>query len=315
MILCFGANGAELRGPERKLCNNGFTANGSSCITYARGSCSSGNVMIDSSRSSFKATSGGTCSGTAYTLVTLPVPFEILNSYVHGPTRKLCTNGYTPNGSSCYTYKQGECASGNRMIDMPRTSLKSTLANGTCANGLVSETLPANFEILNSYTMGPTRKLCTNGHTSNSNGTTCSAYPATNCPSNYRNMNGDAGTFAMQSDGACPDNTYALNTDFDACKSGANPAACIDFCNGSGWLTGLGTCASLCGAGVTTMRASNGLILPLWATKQITPSLNFKIGNNVCYVNVVPGQTNGHGLVLNDNGIQYHTLEWEMLQE
>ena len=313
-MICFAAfsdsRAAELRGPERKVCDNGYSIDGSACRTYSRGVCSSGNIMIDTSRTTFKSTtSGGTCADNAYVVVTLPSQFEILNSYTTGPERKVCNNGYSIDGSSCRTYTQGVCSSGNVMINMPNTSLKSTTSNGTCPNSLNAVALPSQFEILNSYTLGPAPVVCTNGYSSNR--TSCTAYTRGNCPTNYKNLNVDTATFATQTNGACPSADYVLNADMDGCRLDTNGSTCVDFCAGSGQLTGVGTCASLCTAGATTLRTSTGLILPLWSTKQITPSLNVKIGNDVCYVNLVPGQTNESAIMLDVGGTAYHTLEWE----
>ena len=309
------APGASFVGAEIKLCNNGYTIDRTNCRTYTQGSCSSGNIMIDTSRSSFKPSSGGTCADPDhYMVVSIPAGFEILNSYISGAERKLCAKGYSINGTSCRTYAQGSCASGNVMIDMPRTSLKSTTKNGTCANDLVAKSLPNGFEVLNSYLInGFSPKICTNGYTTNRS--SCTTYGSTNCPTNYRNMGLDTSTFGVQSSGACPSDAYSLNSSLDGCRTDVNGSTCIDFCGGSGTLTGVGTCASACSAGATTLRTSTGLILPMWSTKQITPSLNVQIGNSICYVNLVPGSTDESSLVLDVDGTTYHTLEWENPRE
>ena len=299
-----------MRGPERLVCDNGYTINGSSCRTYTRGVCSSGNVMIDTSRQSFKpTTSGGTCSDSGYVVVTLPTGFEILNSYTSGPERLVCNNGYTINGSSCRTYARGACSSGNVMIAMPRTSLRTKTTAGTCPDSLNAVALPTGFELLNSYTLGPTPVVCTNGYSANR--TSCTTYAQGNCPTNYRNLNVDTATFATQLNGACPSD-YSVTSVTDGCRVDSNGATCVEFCTSGTRLTGVGTCASLCSAGATTLRTSTGLILPLWSSKQITPSLNVQIGNNVCYVNLLPGQTSDPGIKLDVNGTLYHTIDWEV---
>ena len=57
--------------------------------------------------------------------------------------------------------------------------------------------------------------------------------------------------------------------------------------------TGVGTCAAYCTHGATVLRTSTGLRIPLYDARQTTPALNVELGADVCYGNLVPGQSPG----------------------
>ena len=54
-----------------------------------------------------------------------------------------------------------------------------------------------------------------------------------------------------------------------------------------------GECSALCGAGVTSLNTSNGYKFDLFVSKNTTPAINIKIGDTVCYADLVAGASSG----------------------
>ncbi len=70
--------------------------------------------------------------------------------------------------------------------------------------------------------------------------------------------------------------------------------------------TSSNTCKQLCTAGATMLRTNTGINVPLFASKNTTPSINIRIGNNICYVDLISGTA--HGVIkVQYNGQTYHT--------
>lgn len=66
-------------------------------------------------------------------------------------------------------------------------------------------------------------------------------------------------------------------------------------------------CDQLCKMGVSTLKTSTGITVPLYAQKRTTPSINIKINNNVCYADLMTGQSNNAINLVYNNQI-YHTV-------
>jgi len=67
-------------------------------------------------------------------------------------------------------------------------------------------------------------------------------------------------------------------------------AACPWTCNeGFEHVAGLDLCEKLCPAPVKKLRMDGGISIRLFARKLTFPALNVKIGEEVCYANMVPG--------------------------
>lgn len=62
----------------------------------------------------------------------------------------------------------------------------------------------------------------------------------------------------------------------------------------------------VCNAGVSTLKTSTGLSVPLYATKLTTPSLNVSVDGGVCYAPLATGKTTGAINVVH-GGNQYHS--------
>lgn len=68
-----------------------------------------------------------------------------------------------------------------------------------------------------------------------------------------------------------------------------------------------GECAQLCTGGFTTIRTSTGIIVPLFANKNTTPSINLQRNGITCYGDLVEGTTTGE-IHIKYNGITYHSV-------
>ena len=76
-----------------------------------------------------------------------------------------------------------------------------------------------------------------------------------------------------------------------ACTAAANT---VWACNSGYGRTAWDTCEPLCGAGITTLRTSNGLIFNLYANKLTSPAVHIKtVDGTVCYVNMASGNATG----------------------
>lgn len=101
---------------------------------------------------------------------------------------------------------------------------------------------------------------------------------------------------------ACPAGTYTTGygpgaDSADDCKVG-----CSD-----GFAMHDNECRQLCGAGITTLKTSTGVVAALFAEKLTTPALNVRYNNQICYANlVVGGAQNAVNVKYND--IVYHTV-------
>ena len=207
----------------------------------------------------------------------------------------LCTNGFSPDGSTCTTYGAGDCASGYYDLTPTSTSFVSTM-NGTCsASGYKSRTLPDTTITMmyHGAVVGSEIALCTNGYSPD--GSTCTTYGTTNCPSDYYNVNVGATSFA-ENNGSCASGYKQYEADA-SCGFEPEGKTCVNFCGDGELVTGVGGCSALCSAGSTTLRTSTGLKYPLWATKQTTPSLNLKFPNGGrCYVNLTDEPTDSQSI-------------------
>ncbi len=82
--------------------------------------------------------------------------------------------------------------------------------------------------------------------------------------------------------------------------------SCPWSCNSGYGQTYDNQCAQMCTAGVTTIRTSNGIVVPLFTKKNTSPSIHIGYNNQVCYADLVPGKTT-HAIHINYNGTVYHT--------
>ena len=220
----------------------------------------------------------------------------------------LCTNGFSPDNTTCTTYGVGDCDTGYYDLTPSETSFFAT-TNGVCARGgyYHLETLPdtATAVYYHGILLGDETTLCTNGYSPDN--TTCTTYSSGDCPTGYLDVSPASTSFAAYNSSCA--SRYVQYDAEDTCGFGLTASTCISFCSSGQFTTGVGGCSVLCGEGATVFRTNTGLRYPLWATKQITPSLNVGFVNgNQCYVNLVPGHADTTAIhVVQENNLYHAT--------
>ena len=309
-FVCSVAESAQLVGNEITLCTNGYSADGSTCTTYSDGDCGTGYHEITPSATTFVSSMNGTCSASGYRARTLPdtTISLVYHGAVIGDEISLCTNGYSPNGSTCSTYSRGDCDSNYHEITPSATSFVSSM-NGTCsASGYRARTLPDTTISLvyHGAVIGDELTLCANGYSAD--GSTCTTYGSTNCPTGFYNVNVGSASFA-ENNGSCASG-YTQYIAEASCGFDTSGSVCINFCGNGELMTGTGGCSALCGQGATVFRTSTGLRFPLWATKQTTPSLNVGFANgNRCYVSLTSDPTTEQSVWVQWGNNKMHTTK------
>lgn len=307
--------GAEIVGSPILLCENGYSADGSTCTTYNDGGrCDSGYYQLIST-DSFIAPQETECRYATYKKVTLPdtAMYPMYFGVLVGDPVTLCTNGYSTDGSTCTTYTQKNCDAGYHTPTGNQSSFTAPESDLCQIAGYSKKTYPDTtaYVIYNGLIVGSEITLCTNGYSAD--GSTCTTYSNGYCPNDYYDLNNGDATFAGFTDfvgGVCGTGYHAYTAE-SGCGYSLSGTTCVDLCTNGSMTTDIGTCASLCDLGVTTLRTSTGLIIPMWSTKQITPSVNIGINDgeneSVCYVNLVPGATNESAIMFKFDDKLYHT--------
>ena len=116
---------------------------------------------------------------------------------------------------------------------------------------------------------------------------------AQSCPTGFVAVEYD--TFVSATSGACPTGYMAHDVD-TVCGMG----------DGVCWL--LEQIRALCDAGVSNIKTSGGVSVPLYAEKETSPSLCVRYNNTTCYADLEPGQASGT-INIKYNGVVYHTVE------
>ena len=203
----------------------------------------------------------------------------------------LCDNGYSPDNTTCTTYGIGNCDSGYHDITPSSGSFMITTPSEDLCDigGYKPRTLPDTTVavIHNGAIVGSEVLLCDNGYSPDN--TTCTTYGAANCPTGYYGVVAGSASFAPKN-GSCATG-YSQYIAQDSCGYDLTASTCIDLCDDGRLTTNAGTCATLCGLGITTFRTSNGVIVPLWSSAQTQPSLNVGYNNGVCYGNLTDEPT------------------------
>jgi len=304
-----GANSASLVGGTILLCANGYSTDGSSCTTYAKGNiCNTGYVEHTGNAESFIGLYDGKCQVSTYKRTTVPDTLVTLrySGIIAGDSVTLCGRQYSTNGTSCSSYSRGLCANNYLEYTANESSFIGPY-NGKCQiSNYKKTTVPDTFVTLTYHGIiaGDSVSLCNGGYSTN--GSACTNYSVGNCPNDYHNISFDD-TSVVTKSGSCGTgyNVYAAE---ETCGFAPESSSCVNIC-GSGQLsTALGTCASLCSLGATTLRTSTGLIIPMWSTKQATPSINIGFGGGTCYVNLATGDSSD-AIMIQDSGVIYHTLK------
>ncbi len=115
---------------------------------------------------------------------------------------------------------------------------------------------------------------------------------------------------------SCPTGMTAVEYDnYVAADAGVCPAGYVahdvaDVCSDTStsvcWL--LKQMRALCGAGVTQIKASSGVVVPLYSDRATTPSLCISYNNTTCYVDLESGGA-ADSINVKYNGAVYHTVE------
>ena len=287
------------------------------CIsTVGASTCPTGYATLDAekhidttyntfSEATFMSPEDGLCQ-SGFTLIDIPSDvIPIFNGFLQGSAITLCEDGYKPNNGTCVSYAQGSCETDYQDIALNMASFMD-VENGLCKNGFSLKEMPFDLvPIYNGFLLGSKVTLCSNGFLVNNS--SCSTYSAGDCPQDYQDLSLDTNTLTTLTNGSCGTGytRFAIN---QQCNANTNDAICGILCSDNLEYTDIGTCAELCSGEYTTLRTSTGLIFPMYATKQITPSINIGIGNNVCYVNLVPGQADNAINIRYDNQT-YHTVK------
>ncbi len=218
----------------------------------------------------------------------------------------LCPDGYYRSNGACVVFASGGCPSGRyNSATVSTTFIPSE--DGNCYSGYDTYSRTGN----DIYPLVDSSVLCLPGQYP-ANGT-CTAYSAGTCPENMLNTTTNSSTWTTMTNGACPTNyTEQEITAIEfACDSyisrvTSETPACLLMCNNGLIFTEVNSCAALCNEH-NKLKTSTGLEFPMYASKQITPSLNIKVGKNVCYVNLVPGSETDAIQIKYDEQI-YHTV-------
>lgn len=109
----------------------------------------------------------------------------------------------------------------------------------------------------------------------------------------------------------CPDGFYTVPYDV-SCGSGfiddTDVPNCFEDTSGDFCLVGNGPVTVPCAAGVSNIRTSTGLTIPLFAEKYTIPALHVKFNEMICYANLELGQATNAVSVEYNNQI-YHLVD------
>ena len=64
----------------------------------------------------------------------------------------------------------------------------------------------------------------------------------------------------------------------------------------------------LCGAGISVLKTSNGVSVPLYAEKYTSPALHIRYNGQVCYANLTQGKSE-NAINIRYGGVVYHVAE------
>lgn len=199
--------------------------------------------------------------------------------YVCLPVRAIagCATGYAPIinavADAIMAPMLGECEAGYRLQEVP------------------DEIMPAN-----GHTDGDGIALAE------------TTYTQGDCPDGYVDLAVDDGSFfKINTNGTCT-NGYRYTTEQCKDKMPNTPVMCGILCDTGLEYTEVGTCAELCNVEHNTLKTSTGLAYPIYATKSVTPSINLRIGESVCYVNLISG-TESNSINIKYNNQLYHAVK------
>lgn len=237
--------------------------------------------------------------------------FIFCGAYGALPQMPLCDGGYPVATASddgyiytCQEYTQNTCVSGYGAVNT--LGVGPSQMDGTCSNTITAINTDA-FYINNSA-----RQLCDGGY---DDGAGCVKYAPDikMCPQDYNKISESADVMLRRVDDdiACPAKFAAIpvfddshHDDVQATVWGypyttvPDSMLALRMCPWGQEMNHLGDCVNLCpwesrNSYMRYLRTSTGLIVPIYATKVTSPSLNLQVENTRCYVNLLQGRKAG----------------------
>lgn len=95
----------------------------------------------------------------------------------------------------------------------------------------------------------------------------------------------------------CPSGTVAVGN-AEACTDSDSASVC--------WI--VEKILELCGAGISVLKTSNGVSVPLYAEKYTSPALHIRYNGQVCYANLTQGKSE-NAINIRYGGVVYHVAE------
>jgi len=278
LIVCDAAIAAEIVGSEILLCDNGYSPDNQTCETYTVGECGAGFYDVGLGSTTFVSPTDSYCSYTSYK-----------------------------------AYSAGDCATGYYEIETNTTTFLAA-SNGRCSYASYkARTMPDAYTTLEYHgaVMGDEINLCDGGYSTDNK--TCTQYATGDeCPANYYDVVTNGASFAALDNGACPTG-YRQYVAMESCGYNPSELTCVSLCSDGKLTTGVGTCADLCPLGITVLRSSNGVVVPLWSSSQTTPALNVGYNDGVCYGNLTTetatDATTHREIYVDYNGTTMHTTK------
>ncbi len=221
----------------------------------------------------------------------------------------LCADGYYRSAGNCVAFTDGGCPTG-RYNSAVNIATFVASEDGNCYSGFDVYTRSGDdiYPLVDSSNsiLCPAGQYMANG--------TCTAYPIGTCPENMKNTTTNSATWSAMTNGVCPSNytEYTISTIEYACDTyvshiTSETPACLLMCTNGQTFSEVNSCSALC-ADHHQLMTDTGLEFPMYTTKQITPSLNIQVGNNVCYVNLVSGASDD-AINIKYNNTTYHTVK------
>lgn len=95
----------------------------------------------------------------------------------------------------------------------------------------------------------------------------------------------------------CPSGTVAVGN-AESCTDSDSASVC--------WI--VEKILELCGAGISVLKTSNGVSVPLYAEKYTSPALHIRYNGQVCYANLTQGKSE-NAINIRYGGVVYHVVE------
>ena len=254
--------------------------------------CSPGYYPIQNSMGdTIIAPMDGMCSG-GYRLQDVPDVIRSSNGYSKSTEIPICDGYWT--GTTCNPDTSPDCLSGQHGIFYDHVVMAPM--DGGCDAGYRLLDMNDGFVLTNGFVTVTEIPLGT------------VSYSQGDCPDGYFDLSvSDSSFFAVNTSGACSGGYQYIT---EQCKQAMpdSPVTCGILCEYGLEYTAVGTCSQLCSGAHSTLRTSTGLVYPMYATKSVTPSLNIRVGDTACYVNLIPG-AESNAINIKHNNKTYHAVK------